>query len=181
MSILLSFLSMLCLHSFASAWQMSLWDDDDEHFNPYEIDNTFNWIPHDVGTSEETQSGYSAYSTLTPPQKPMTSASSMNHEIIRKSIKYQSQRGADNGDILDHRHSPEDTTQPFIPKPLIAASHTHRTITTISTRSLWFYAVSSVVLTLCCLTTPTVASVNITHPLPLWVFLFSFEAFIVSS
>lgn len=100
----------------------------------------------------------------------MTSASSMNHEIIKKSIKYQSQQGADNGDIVEHQPeflSPEDTAQPFIPTPQTAARHSHRNIAKISTRSLWFYAATSVVLTLCCLTTPTVASENITHQLPL--------------
>lgn len=86
----------------------------------------------------------------------------MNHEIIEKSIKNQTKRRTrDNGDIL--RIAP-----PFIPSPqLFAHPNGFNRIITLSKVSLWFYAVSSVVLVLCCLTTPTVAAQNVTQPLPL--------------
>lgn len=93
-------------------------------------------------------------------------AFSMNHEIIEKSIKNQTkQRTRDNGDILR-------IASPFIPTPQpLAYPIGFNHIITLSKASLWFYAVPSVVLVLCCLTTPAAAARNINSPLPLWVSL----------
>ena len=116
-------------------------------------------------------------------KNPMTSASSMNHAIIRKSIKNQSKKQkTENGDILrhtNHRKRPKanisqsnDSLQPFIPSPDSSSSSSlvprKRTTPAIVKYSLWFYAVSSVIFALCCLSTPTIAAQNITQqPLPL--------------
>lgn len=110
----------------------------------------------------------------------------MNHEIIKKSIKRQSKQRTDNGDILEHtnhRHraatqtrSPASTFRPFIPTSQSTTNFNNfnrsHHIAAISTQSFWFYAVSSVILALCCLTTPTsAASENYTQQLPSWVFI----------
>ena len=102
----------------------------------------------------------------------MTSASSMNHEIIKKSIKKQSKQGADNGDIIDELHQaatniflPKNSLRPIIPPPPIPSRN--KRLSSFSKHSFCFYAATSVVLALCYLTTPTNAYENITQPLPL--------------
>lgn len=101
----------------------------------------------------------------------MTSASSMNHEIIKKSIRNQSKQGTDNGDnIDDHTQpstdliSPKYSSRPTIPTPTPSRS---KRLSSFSKQSFCFYAATSVVLALCFITTPTVAYENITQPLPL--------------
>lgn len=150
--------------------QMSLWR---KCLNPYNIDNTFNWIPHggdkrkSVETRKELKVDIQLIPLSRPTQNSMTSASSMNHEIVKKSIKNQSKQRTDNGDKLRHtKHRNQaatlNTLRPFIP---LHQSKIFTTIASTSRRSFWFYALSSVILALCFL--PTIASVNITQPLPL--------------
>lgn len=105
-------------------------------------------------------------------KNPMTSASSMNHEIVKKSKKNQSKQRADNGDVLRHiKHRSQEQTFNTL-RPFIPSSHQSTAFLTISStsrRSFWFYVLSSVVLAICCL--PTIVSESITQPLPLWVSL----------
>ncbi|CRL03300.1 CLUMA_CG016328, isoform A [Clunio marinus] len=114
----------------------------------------------------------------------MTSASSMNHDIIRKSISKQPKQRTDNGDILGFTtqhptqeiQSPTNTHKPFIPSSpptLSSLSDVNRRIdkrriaTAIGLKhSLWLYTALSVALALCCFATQTNASENDIHLLP---------------
>lgn len=98
----------------------------------------------------------------------MTSASSMNHEIVKKSIKNQSKQRKDNGDVLKHTKHPNQAATFHTLRPLIP-SNLSNISTTIKRRSFWFHALSCVIIALCCL--PSIASENVTQQLPLQVYV----------
>jgi hypothetical protein len=107
----------------------------------------------------------------------MALPSSMNHELIEKSIEKQTkQRKIDNGDVRVARETATANCNSFTPtipqepsKISIDEYHNNTQQHIISKKSALFYAVLCAILVLCCFPLSTIATQNniTTHPLPL--------------